>query len=785
MTVVGTLMLFGGQLLSIYGSLMNVTLQMAVLGVQSAETFSKMSAQSLTVGQLLRQQIMAPLAAIRKIMFRLTGLSVLFYLTWRYDFLRIRSIVTEFFGNIRKSSKDVNERLTTMTGDAVYEMTKLDLQSSNFWKRLTGYLTVSTILWRGFTEAIRNFREEGIFGLSNDLMSLLTGLSTDQLASMDEIDPNKFPLLRTLTSVLELIHAIKSAWDGFVEGMKEGYGVIENFILKPLQAIFGDILGESNLLDWDETAERYRPNIEAWEKMGKMVGNILSYTIAIKLALFAWKNTIGRIIKMGGKLKGAIFGGGDKKGLLSYLTGKGSFSRAVRKGTLRQARDIWPKGQYPEGIKPTNWIRTGKDLPFFSKIFGNRLYSYKTGQYLGREPVKGMPKFLSKGTKDYPVLGRLGNIRGLNLLMKTPVLGGISMLLGALGEEKGQRVKGAASAGVQFAGSMVGAKAGAAIGTAIMPGIGTIAGTIIGGITGAIVSSPFAEIIGNWIQDAYSWLVENVLNAEAITRIFEAIKKFFLETLPYNLGEWIGTLAAEGYLFITRVCTEDIPKWYEDTKQTLIGWFNNIGPSLREWWEKTGWEGVWNFIQTFLDAINPKNWIDRGWANLVEMGKNLAKGIKSGFNTAIANSKTSNGVTKTMPQYSYSHGGFITKPHVGLVGEDGPEAIIPLSSKYRSNALRLWGEVGKRIAEPGFSGAQRTTAHGGESDVAVVSPTGSGGGSINKTEIIFGENSIVLKFDSLSNTSDAKKAARELFSEFKKLMEEDNIRNYGVARQRA
>ena len=48
----------------------------------------------------------------------------------------------------------------------------------------------------------------------------------------------------------------------------------------------------------------------------------------------------------------------------------------------------------------------------------------------------------------------------------------------------------------------------------------------------------------------------------------------------------------------------------------------------------------------------------------------------------------------TMYSY-YADGGLITQPHLGLVGEAGPEAIIPLSPSRRSRALDLWQQAGK------------------------------------------------------------------------------------------
>lgn len=42
-------------------------------------------------------------------------------------------------------------------------------------------------------------------------------------------------------------------------------------------------------------------------------------------------------------------------------------------------------------------------------------------------------------------------------------------------------------------------------------------------------------------------------------------------------------------------------------------------------------------------------------------------------------------------------GGLFNRPHVALVAESGPEAIIPLSARMRNRALGLWEETGKRL----------------------------------------------------------------------------------------
>ncbi len=58
----------------------------------------------------------------------------------------------------------------------------------------------------------------------------------------------------------------------------------------------------------------------------------------------------------------------------------------------------------------------------------------------------------------------------------------------------------------------------------------------------------------------------------------------------------------------------------------------------------------------------------------------------------------------------HQYGGILTRPHIGLVAEAGPEAIIPLSTRMRARAMNLWLETGRRLGvrpyeEGGFAGA--------------------------------------------------------------------------------
>jgi SLT domain-containing protein len=114
----------------------------------------------------------------------------------------------------------------------------------------------------------------------------------------------------------------------------------------------------------------------------------------------------------------------------------------------------------------------------------------------------------------------------------------------------------------------------------------------------------------------------------------------------------------------------------------------------------------------------------------------ISKGMQSKFpelkSTAIGamgilNTLTGAGSTKSFGTPSlmkssggaaYANGDIITRPHIGLVGEAGPEAIIPLSAGRRQRGVKLWERAGAMLgvrayANGGIVGAQplRTQAY--------------------------------------------------------------------------
>jgi hypothetical protein len=77
---------------------------------------------------------------------------------------------------------------------------------------------------------------------------------------------------------------------------------------------------------------------------------------------------------------------------------------------------------------------------------------------------------------------------------------------------------------------------------------------------------------------------------------------------------------------------------------------------------------------------------------------------------------------------AHADGGILSRPHIGLVAEDGAEAIIPLSAKRRERGLSLWEKAGEILgvrpyADGGIVGAS--------SDSAAVSGDTAGAGYVS------------------------------------------------------
>lgn len=134
---------------------------------------------------------------------------------------------------------------------------------------------------------------------------------------------------------------------------------------------------------------------------------------------------------------------------------------------------------------------------------------------------------------------------------------------------------------------------------------------------------------------------------------------------------------------------------------------------------------VWESIKTKTsEAITAIKTTISEWINTaIQVGKDFLSGVATGFmngiETVVSAAKsvweriksvfTSEPITVSPDvQYQgplvgppaprpYANGGLIDRPHLGLVGEAGPEMIVPLSASRRGRGLELWQQAGQML----------------------------------------------------------------------------------------
>lgn len=287
-------------------------------------------------------------------------------------------------------------------------------------------------------------------------------------------------------------------------------------------------------------------------------------------------------------------------------------------------------------------------------------------------------------------------------------------------------------------GALKGAGIGAAIGS-ILPGIGTA----IGGALGAGIGALGAAIGGSTI-------------AKGLTSAGNAIKGFFTETVPTKFEELINGIGsfftekvpfAVGYAAgkITVFFTETLPGKWDEFINGVETFFTETIPNATDAIVKKAhtfftetlpkkWDELWDGILGFFTRTLPDlgNSLREGFENFVNGVKEKIGGIFGWIGGIVTGSaSTGNGVAGKLTKqagsihagYSaaidgakkHAEGGILTAPHLGLVAEDGAEAIIPLSSKRRERGIDLWEQAGQMLGiRPYAEGGVFSNQSGGQ-----------------------------------------------------------------------
>lgn len=330
------------------------------------------------------------------------------------------------------------------------------------------------------------------------------------------------------------------------------------------------------------------------------------------------------------------------------------------------------------------------------------------------------------GGRVLPTLGRLKPWLGR---IGVPVTAGIEAINIARAEDKRKAaVSGTGRIAGMAAGGKAGMMAGGAIGS-LFGGAGAAPGAVIGGILGGIGGflggEAVAEKLNAWLDKVdFGVLKEKALSvwdgikqkaSETWTWIKENIN---LETLTEGAGYVLGYL--EGTIFngewwLTK--WENVKAWaaekwasmvevWENAKETISNTLLNGEWWLAKWeavraWTKETWNGakeIWETVKTNIsETLFSKDWWLEKWAKVKSWGMETLNNIAARWDGMKESFKQGKEAGKQAAATKYAMGGILTTPHLGLVAEAGPEAIIPLSTGMRPRALKLWEETGKRL----------------------------------------------------------------------------------------
>lgn len=253
-----------------------------------------------------------------------------------------------------------------------------------------------------------------------------------------------------------------------------------------------------------------------------------------------------------------------------------------------------------------------------------------------------------------------------------------------------------------------------------------------------LLSTWFDETVWTPLSEAATsfkvWISEKFDEGLAAIKLgYHVLSTWFDETVWQPLSTaatafsiWIGNKFDEGLLLV-QIGWQVISSWFEENVWTplsnaterVTSWFSTkfdegLEAIKEPWSAASAWfeESVWNPITDKVDSVKESivSAFEDAWGTVSGIWDNITgawNSVTGWFSdtTKVGEERTgvSTSTSKTAqerqsgPHAAYANGGIITKPHLGLVGEAGDEAIIPLSASRRSRALDLYEQTGKAL----------------------------------------------------------------------------------------
>ena len=372
----GATMLLVGGILALYASFGNIIVQLA----RNVRVLDHLARGYGSAGAIIKSQFMAPLVMLRKNLFKLTAITFFVWMAWKNDFLRMRTTFTEWKDYITTGLADSSAlfKLYGQTSASEWDKVWKDARNKGTLDNwIARNLTKARVLWQGLKEIFT--KQEVYSPLDTGMLhpKVTDGvLSDDTKAKLEAMG-----LLGIVEGIYEAKVALADFWKGFQSGMKDGIELVKT-LLQPLITLW-EYLSEKILGLFQHFG--YFENVNKgigthWEQWGQKIGYIVASVIAIRVAIWGWLKAFKMILtpfKIMQKLAKGIWSIFSKLG--SMLKGSGSL--LGRMLLVPQARQLLNTGRYAMQRRFSGNARQGAQsrLPYARQVI-NPTTGRPTGQ---------------------------------------------------------------------------------------------------------------------------------------------------------------------------------------------------------------------------------------------------------------------------------------------------------------------------------------------------------------------------------------------------------------------
>lgn len=226
---------------------------------------------------------------------------------------------------------------------------------------------------------------------------------------------------------------------------------------------------------------------------------------------------------------------------------------------------------------------------------------------------------------------------------------------------------------------------------------------LIDTLTGGNLKSMAKEgmpTIGNWLVKLGDWLQENARDWPIIGRLVKIGEAIGSNNWAEALTQFTRIIPGTGWLLDWLGMTEE-----KQTQAYQQG--GNMLADLWDWMKTTMWEKVTGFMGGLIDGVkdwwNNLSWDPKSWIGMAPETPSGAKatvkvnGKEMSLDEYKTSQKTANIKSSINVPTPMADGGIVTQPTTALIGEAGPEAVVPLD-KYMGPTGGLDDSIFKKIA---------------------------------------------------------------------------------------